>query len=298
MKNIYRISVLALLLISTVNAQVNLNIGDGLTVETAGGVYLELSGDLEENNTGYLRGIVSSGNRGTNTISQFAGLIFSSGAVDKITRTTGTPLSSSSPKTSLRNYEIDNTSSFSSNISSDYIESGINNETNGIIAPFFYNKVLASWTGYLDKSTSINTISANDFSVPSGNSHIVISEGVSVATKIYLEGPYTSSSAMSTTLTGSIPLTSPYSEDPRTVSSIPSNAVDWVIVQLRDQTTPATVISSRSAFIKNDGNIIDDAGNNGSGVPASPGDYYIVVNHRNHLGVMSSTAQSISWMTP
>jgi hypothetical protein len=36
-------------------AQVSLNIGEGLTVETTGGLYVELSGDLEENSTGYLK---------------------------------------------------------------------------------------------------------------------------------------------------------------------------------------------------------------------------------------------------
>lgn len=70
------------------------------------------------------------------------------------------------------------------------------------------------------------------------------------------------------------------------------------IGSLRDQTTPGTVISSRSAFVKNEGNIIDDLGNAGIEMASTPGNYYLAIKHRIHLSVMSSSAQSIGWITP
>lgn len=62
--------------------------------------------------------------------------------------------------------------------------------------------------------------------------------------------------------------------------------VDWVIVELRSATD--TVVASRAAFVQRDGDIVDIDG-------ASPvtfggiadGSYYVAVDHRNHLGVMT-----------
>jgi len=295
MKNIVLVltSIVSLTL-TTSKAQVNLNIGDGLTIETTGGLLVELSGDLEENTTGYLNGIVTSGDRGSDVLTQFAGLTITTGGVDKITRTTGTALSGSAPKTTQRSYEVENTTSVNSNISSSFRESL---EANGIVNPFLYNKLGSVWTGYLDNNSSSSIIGAYNFDIPSGTSNIVISEGIRVAAKIYLEGPYTLST-MSTSLSGSFPLTSPYADDPRTVLSLPANTVDWVLLQLRDNTTPSTVISSRSVFLKNDGTLIDDLGGTGIGMPSTPDNYYIGIKHRNHLSIMSSSAQTLDWLSP
>jgi hypothetical protein len=72
------------------------------------------------------------------------------------------------------------------------------------------------------------------------------------------------------------------------VSSIPDNIVDWVLVELRTGTAASTAAARRAAFIRNDGLIVDIYG---SGKVAFPdieaGDYYVVIKHRNHLGVMS-----------
>lgn len=294
MKNLLRITIIFSIAINIISAQVSLNIEDGVKVETSGNVFVELSGELNENITGYLEGTVTSGNRGSDALNQFAGLSISSGAVDKITRITGSALSNSAPKTALRIYEVENTTAINSDILTAFKNSL---EGNGILDPFLYSNVSTSWDGYLDTHSSVDSIGASNFNIPSGSSSIVISEGVGVAAKIFLEGPYTSN-AMSTSLSGNIPLTSPYAEDSRTVTSIPSNAVDWILVELRDKTTPSTIISSRSVFLKNDGNIIDDLGGTSIGMPSSPDDYYIGVKHRNHLQVMSNEAQTVDWLTP
>ncbi len=108
-------------------------------------------------------------------------------------------------------------------------------------------------------------------------------------TKIFLEGTYnTSSHKMNTNLGSNIPTTSPYSEDPRTVNSIPADVVDWVLLQLRT-TANGTTVTSHSAFLNKNGSIVADDGTSGEIVLNVPeGNYYIVIKHRNHLAVMSA----------
>ena len=93
---------------------------------------------------------------------------------------------------------------------------------------------------------------------------------------------------------GYLQTTSPYSENPRTVTTIPENVVDWVLVQLRS-TADGAAVTSRSAFLHKDGRIVADDGTTGQITAfASSGDYYIVIKHRNHLAVMSANPISLS----
>jgi hypothetical protein len=115
---------------------------------------------------------------------------------------------------------------------------------------------------------------------------------VIVKTKIFLQGPYnTSTDEMTTTLKtgGYIPTTSPYSEDART-ASVPADVTDWVLVQLRS-TANGIAVASRSAFLHKDGRIVaDDGTTNEINITASVGSYYVVIKHRNHLPVMSKNS--------
>jgi len=289
--------IILLFLVSTtiLFSQVDLEITDGMLVETTGGVYISGASDIVENGTGYLKGVVESYSLSGAT--QFAGLIFSSGFTGTITRTTGSELSSSAPKTILRSYELVSSSVIALDVNAEIVISGTNDESNGIVDKYIYTKNGSIWEGYSDNGSTADNITAAGVDIPSGTSNITVAEGIGVGAKLYLEGPYTSS-AKSTTISGSIPTLSPYSEAVRTVSSIPANVVDWVLVQLRDQITPSTVVASRAAFLNNDGYIIDDAGNNGIGLPGIPGSYYISIKHRNHLSVMSSSAQTLGWISP
>jgi hypothetical protein len=132
---------------------------------------------------------------------------------------------------------------------------------------------------------------------------------------VYLEGPYQAGGVMGTNLNtnGYLPLSHPYAPTmpyydmtdpgnipwyytgPGTVSSIPPNVVDWVIVELRDATTPAnatsaTTIGTKAAFLMNDGSIVDLDGFSTLNFDVIfTNNLYAVVFHRNHLGVMSST---------
>ncbi len=85
------------------------------------------------------------------------------------------------------------------------------------------------------------------------------------------------------------------------VSSVPSGVVDWVLLQLRSgssASTATTVVAQRAAFLKSDGSIVDMDGTSPvsfSGV--SFGNYYIVIEHRNHLAVISSSEVTLSTNT-
>lgn len=66
--------------------------------------------------------------------------------------------------------------------------------------------------------------------------------------------------------------------------------VDWVFLELRDANNPASVISTRSALLQRDGDIVDLDGTSPvafANTPYQP--YYIAVKHRNHLGAMTAT---------
>jgi len=70
-----------------------------------------------------------------------------------------------------------------------------------------------------------------------------------------------------------------------------SNAiVDWVVVELRDAVSPATIVESKAALIQRDGDIIDATlGTTALAFNSNSDDYYVTIRHRNHLGGMTAT---------
>jgi len=92
-----------------------------------------------------------------------------------------------------------------------------------------------------------------------------------------------------------VPITSPYAENERTLPSIPEDIVDWVLVQLR-LTSDGIPLFSKSALLHKDGRIVDDDGTSSIiGMVAAPGDYYLVIRHRNHLSVMSDETHTFDF---
>lgn len=278
-------------------AQLEISIDDGMTVETQGGLYISGVSALTETGTGYLDGTVESSTLSGAT--DFAGLTLSTGFSGTITRTTGTAFSSSDPKTALRSYEMNNTgTALTADVEAEIITAATNNEENGIEDKFIFTENTGTWTGYTDNGSTANNIKAAGVSIPIGLSNIVVSEGVGVGAAIFLEGPYnTTSSNLNNSINSDIPLASPYSEAPRTAASIPAGAVDWVLVELRSGTAASSSLGYRSAFVDQNGNIIDDTGASGIGLPAVPGNHYLVVKHRNHLSVMSNNTITYEWLS-
>jgi hypothetical protein len=130
-----------------------------------------------------------------------------------------------------------------------------------------------------------------------------------------LEGPYSSATGqMSDALrtAGIVPTSEPYTAlgyaqvggggaetiTPAVLATTGNNAiVDWVVVELRDATTPTTVLATRSALIQRDGDIVATDGVSPLTFNNAPGTYHVALRHRNHLGVMTGNATALGLST-
>lgn len=71
--------------------------------------------------------------------------------------------------------------------------------------------------------------------------------------------------------------------------------IDWVLVELRDKNDTSNILAQRAALLRRDGKVVDLDGQSILAFPSLPEDiYYISVQQRNHLGVMTDVAISLS----
>ncbi|MEZ5082648.1 MAG: PKD domain-containing protein [Bacteroidales bacterium] len=128
----------------------------------------------------------------------------------------------------------------------------------------------------------------------------IINEGIkTVNLKVLLEGPYNGTD-MTSKLVGVLPLSQPFNESPwnypgnESVTQIPADAIDWILLELRDATdassaTPATAIERQAAFVLSDGSVV---GMDGTSQPELTTNVtqnlFVVVHQQNHLSIMSS----------
>ncbi len=119
----------------------------------------------------------------------------------------------------------------------------------------------------------------------------------------FLEGSYnTNTGLMNATQTNYIPLSQVYYDAPynysgaESLTSIPTDMIDWVLVEVR-QGTPNTTggrntqtIASKAAILKSNGQIVDATGGPLTFDLAQGGEYYFCLRHRNHLDVLTNTA--------
>ncbi|MCB9206477.1 MAG: hypothetical protein H6611_04010 [Ignavibacteriales bacterium] len=122
--------------------------------------------------------------------------------------------------------------------------------------------------------------------------------------KIFLEGTYADQPNLNfqLNLSGAIPVAQPFNHFPwnfngtELAQNIPNNIVDWVLVSLRSETSASSEVAKRAGFLRNDGKIVDLDGTSPLAFVVENGDYYVVVEHRNHLSVMSSSKITFSWL--
>jgi|GEM_PF-2640773 len=69
----------------------------------------------------------------------------------------------------------------------------------------------------------------------------------------------------------------------------PKAVVDWIAIELRDASAPATVVYSRSGVLLADGSIISEDGGGLMFPSTVSGSYYVVLKHRNHLPAMTAS---------
>lgn len=157
-----------------------------------------------------------------------------------------------------------------------------------------------SFGNYFDassRSVTFNTTSFSNWTLSDINNPL---QYLTANIKVFLQGPF-GGGTMTTSLNsgGLIPLSQPYNTSPwnyigtESVSSVPANVVDWILLEIRsDLNTP---ILYKACFLKNDGSVVDLDGTSQIKLfDIADGNYYLVVRHRNHLSVMSSSAVNLS----
>jgi hypothetical protein len=141
--------------------------------------------------------------------------------------------------------------------------------------------------------------------------NLTVTPGVKLAAKVFLAGPYDAATGMMQDslrakglLVASQP--EPYSIAPfnkpqlgeaggETVSQSVLNVtghdaiVDWVYLELRSSSISGVVLSTKRALLQRDGDIVSNIDGTSPVFFANrtPGNYYVSIKHRNHLGVMS-----------
>ncbi len=131
-------------------------------------------------------------------------------------------------------------------------------------------------------------------------------ERMELELSVFLEGPFNGTD-MNTDLNGNpelvegLPLSQPYNIPPwnylgsESVESIPTtDVVDWVLIELRNaadagSATSGTMVSQQAAFLINDGSIMGlDGTSNPIFSNSITQQLFVVIRHRNHLGVLSA----------
>jgi hypothetical protein len=132
---------------------------------------------------------------------------------------------------------------------------------------------------------------------------------ISINTKVLLGGPYNPSiGLMNDDLrnNGVIPIFSPYADVLLVDSNVfnsgglsgtglaEDDIVDWIWIELRDPNDNTNIIVGQSALLQRDGDLVDLDGTSVLSIGVTPGDYYVGIKHRNHLGVLSMTTVELT----
>ncbi|MEM9990265.1 MAG: glycoside hydrolase family 9 protein, partial [Bacteroidota bacterium] len=115
---------------------------------------------------------------------------------------------------------------------------------------------------------------------------------IQVRPKVYLQASYNGTDLNASLSTANLlPLVSPFGDNKKTINNNTlqsSSIVDWVWVEIRDQSDNTNILAAQSGLLTKDGQVVDTDGYSPLHFPLPPSDYYVAVQHRNHLGVMTS----------
>ncbi len=133
---------------------------------------------------------------------------------------------------------------------------------------------------------------------------ITLVQEVLLRPKVYLQGASLNPNLGEDTLmrddlraNGLLPTTSPYVDGLTTtfLTVEPNNnVVDWIWVELRDKTDNTLVIDGQSALLQRDGDVVNTNSNGSLTFTVPADDYYVVIKHRNHLGIMTANPVALS----
>jgi hypothetical protein len=134
---------------------------------------------------------------------------------------------------------------------------------------------------------------------------------VRISAKVLLEGPYVPGQGLmhdSLRVRGMLPLTEPYTAlglgqvaggggevtSPAVLAVTGNNAiVDWVRIELRSAGNNSVVVATRQALLQRDGDVVGTDGTSPVVLNVPPGNYFVAVRHRNHLGCMTLLTRTL-----
>jgi hypothetical protein len=139
-----------------------------------------------------------------------------------------------------------------------------------------------------------------------------------LAAKVFIHGAYNVSTGLMNDglrTNDKIPTTQPYNTltfagataysgtetfDKAILATTGANAiVDWVLIELRDATTPATVVQRRAALLQSDGDVVDIDGISPVTFDAlANGNYHVVIRHRLCLATRTQAAITFAVYAP
>lgn len=135
---------------------------------------------------------------------------------------------------------------------------------------------------------------------------------VQLQTKVFLKGPYNEGNGLMNDglrSAGLVPTLEPYSAlnyprvaggggetiSPSIFNTTGNNAVvDWVRVELRPFVQPTLIAAVAHGLVQRDGDIVGTDNTSPLTFRTGPGNYHVVVRHRNHLGVMTAAPFNLS----
>ncbi len=198
-----------------------------------------------------------------------------------------------------------------------------------------YDNTLIGWNTIVAPETQIQTgvsfsggnskycageAAKDNLTNPLGHGWTIIDEGSNCAVispKVILQGAALNPDIGEESLmrddlrvAGFLPVTSPYADGIEVNATvfntggtlgtgpIADNIVDWVYVELRDKTNNTVVLAGQSALLQRDGNVVAIDGLSSLSFDLGADNYYVVVKHRNHLGVMTANPVVLGVFAP
>ena len=144
-------------------------------------------------------------------------------------------------------------------------------------------------------------------STGTGQFALAVDTRVKINPIVFLQGAYVNPASGEETWmrddlrnAGIIPTTSPYMDglvcDASVFTPTGSDAiVDWVWVELRDKNDNTSVLGMQSALLQRDGDVVDIDGTSPLRFSSLSADnYFVVITHRNHLGVITANTVALS----
>ncbi|MBN1482302.1 T9SS type A sorting domain-containing protein [candidate division KSB1 bacterium] len=178
--------VIIMLFCIRVFASVNVQLSNGVIMETSNGVSVELDGDYTFDESSYFCGEISSGNRSGCT--SFSGLAFSSGFNGSITCHTGSEYDKNNgePANFARWYELAASSDLNPvTMTITFVNNGDIDERNGLTDPetYYIMRYVNPWTKYA-ATLGINTLTATGVDIPVGASDWIMSNQDPIAVSL------------------------------------------------------------------------------------------------------------------